>query len=85
MQILAGPRGLQPGDELTFFYPSTEWRMAQPFACACAAPSCRGRISGAADMTARQLEGYWLSGHVRALKAEQQQEQQQLDGVNSTR
>lgn len=71
MQILAGPRGLRPGDELTFFYPSTEWRMAQPFECACAAPSCRGRISGAADMTARQLEGYWLSGHVRALKAEQ--------------
>ncbi|KAJ4309364.1 hypothetical protein N0V94_008966, partial [Neodidymelliopsis sp. IMI 364377] len=25
--------GLKEGDELTFFYPSTEWSMAQPFEC----------------------------------------------------
>jgi hypothetical protein len=24
-------RGLREGDELTFFYPSTEWEMSQPF------------------------------------------------------
>lgn len=27
--------GLKEGDELTFFYPSTEWSMAQPFDCLC--------------------------------------------------
>ncbi len=26
---------IQPGDEFTFFYPSTEWEMAQPFVCNC--------------------------------------------------
>lgn len=74
MQVLAGPKGLGVGDELTFFYPSTEWLMAQPFTCTCGTPSCRGRISGARDMTPAELEGYWLSGHVRALKSEQQHE-----------
>lgn len=51
--------------------------MAQPFDCACGTPSCRGVVSGARDMTASQLEGYWLSGHIRKLKSEQQQEQHQ--------
>ncbi|KAI1343926.1 hypothetical protein F5Y15DRAFT_181930 [Xylariaceae sp. FL0016] len=70
-QILAGPSGLRAGQELTFFYPSTEWSMAQPFDCLCGAPSCRGRISGANDMTPAQLSGLWLNGHIRALLEEQ--------------
>ncbi|KYK55366.1 hypothetical protein DCS_07329 [Drechmeria coniospora] len=73
MSILAGPKGLRHGDELTYFYPSTEWHMAQPFSCHCGTPACRGTISGARDMTAEQLEGHWLSGHIRDLLAEQQQ------------
>ncbi|KAF3766027.1 hypothetical protein M406DRAFT_233426, partial [Cryphonectria parasitica EP155] len=67
MQVLAGPKGLQPGDELTFFYPSTEWFMAQPFTCLCGSSRCRGTISGARDMTSSELEGYWLSGHIRSM------------------
>lgn len=54
-----------------FFYPSTEWDMAQPFDCNCGTASCCGRIPGAKNMTAAQLEGYWLSSHIRELKAEQ--------------
>ncbi|KAK1983540.1 hypothetical protein LZ30DRAFT_687585 [Colletotrichum cereale] len=65
--VLAGPKGLRPGDELTFFYPSTEWHMAQPFDCFCGTPSCRGTIGGARDMPRAQLEGLWLNGHVREL------------------
>ncbi|KAL2020142.1 hypothetical protein VTK56DRAFT_8747 [Thermocarpiscus australiensis] len=72
MYIIAGPKGLQPGDELTFFYPSTEWHMAQPFDCLCGAPSCRGRISGAEDMTLEQLDGLWLNGHIRELLEERE-------------
>ncbi|WYZ36738.1 hypothetical protein EsH8_II_000244 [Colletotrichum jinshuiense] len=68
--ILAGPKGLQPGDELTFFYPSTEWHMAQAFDCFCGTPSCRGKIGGARDMTRAQLEGLWLNGHIRELLEE---------------
>lgn len=69
------PNTLSP--YLQFFYPSTEWHMAQPFPCACNTPSCQGLISGAKDMTRQQLAGYWLSGHIRELKREQEQGQEQ--------
>ncbi|KAM3524032.1 hypothetical protein NHJ13051_004745 [Beauveria bassiana] len=69
--IIAGPNGLQPGDELTFFYPSTEWEMAQPFQCLCGTPTCRGTIDGAKKMTSAQLDGLWLAKHIRELRAEQ--------------
>ncbi|KAI0163297.1 hypothetical protein BJ166DRAFT_291250 [Pestalotiopsis sp. NC0098] len=65
--ILVGPNGLQVGEELTFFYPSTEWEMAQPFDCFCGKATCRGRIAGAKDMTSEQLEGLWINGHIREL------------------
>ncbi|HMD00636.1 MAG TPA: SET domain-containing protein-lysine N-methyltransferase, partial [Ferruginibacter sp.] len=39
-------RPLEQGDELTFFYPSTEWEMAQPFVCNCGTPSCLQLING---------------------------------------
>ncbi|KAH7407313.1 hypothetical protein BKA64DRAFT_412189 [Cadophora sp. MPI-SDFR-AT-0126] len=68
--IFAGPKGLKPGDELTFFYPSTEWDMAQGFDCFCGAETCRGYISGAKNMSASQLEGMWLNPHIRALLSE---------------
>ncbi len=29
MSFLAGPRGLKKGEDITFFYPSSEWNMAQ--------------------------------------------------------
>lgn len=70
LNVIVGPKGLKEGDELTFFYPSTEWDMAQPFDCFCGAATCRGRISGARDMTAAQLEGLWLNGHIRELLEE---------------
>ncbi|KAK5660971.1 hypothetical protein OQA88_12346 [Cercophora sp. LCS_1] len=69
--VIAGPKGLQPGDELTFFYPSTEWHMAQPFDCLCGKETCRGRISGARDMTAEQLQGVLLNKHIYELLDEQ--------------
>jgi len=47
--------------------------MAQAFDCLCGKPTCRGRISGANDMTPAQLEGLWLNGHIRELLEEQQQ------------
>ena len=49
--------------------------MAQPFDCLCGPPTCRGTISGARDMSAKQLEGIWLNGHIRELLDEQQQQQ----------
>ncbi|KAI0060954.1 hypothetical protein BV25DRAFT_1887393 [Artomyces pyxidatus] len=61
-------RALKPiraGDFLTFFYPSTEWDMDQPFDCVCNAPSCLGRISGASVLSkdvllARHFVSPWI-------------------------
>ncbi|TGO07149.1 hypothetical protein BTUL_0319g00100 [Botrytis tulipae] len=39
--------------------------MSQPFPCNCATPSCVGEISGAGQMSAKALEGKWLSAHIR--------------------
>lgn len=55
---------LKVGDALTFFYPSTEWEMDQPFQCTCAAEQCRGWISGASHMSPEALEAYWLNAHI---------------------
>jgi hypothetical protein len=41
--------------------------MAQAFDCLCGKPTCRGRISGAKDMRPEQLEGLWISKHIREL------------------
>ncbi|KAB8242433.1 hypothetical protein BDV35DRAFT_366204 [Aspergillus flavus] len=45
-------RPLTVGDELTFFYPSTEWTMVQPFQCGCGAGlrRCLGRVAGASQI-----------------------------------
>ncbi|KAL6854135.1 hypothetical protein J3F83DRAFT_497068 [Trichoderma novae-zelandiae] len=72
MRIVAGPKGLQPGDELTFFYPSTEWSMAQPFNCFCGKPTCKKVITGAKDMPSHLLQGLWLNDHIHGLLKEQE-------------
>ena len=38
-------------EEMTFFYPSAEWKMAQPFDCYCGSPKCLGKIRGAAYLS----------------------------------
>lgn len=73
MSFLAGPKGIKAGDELTFFYPSSEWAMAQAFDCFCGSSDCRGRIDGAGKMTLKQLEGLWLNGYIREMLAEREQ------------
>ncbi|OJJ43941.1 hypothetical protein ASPZODRAFT_72222 [Penicilliopsis zonata CBS 506.65] len=77
MQVrVADKRPLKAGDTLTFFYPSTEWEMAQPFQCTCGAgeKTCKGWISGAQKMSQEELEGYWLNDHIVALLQQRDQE-----------
>ncbi|KAI4664215.1 uncharacterized protein J4E79_003717 [Alternaria viburni] len=62
--------GLKEGDELTFFYPSTEWSMAQPFECLCKTEVCAGEIKGAKDMSREVLGRYWLNKHIEEMLAE---------------
>lgn len=63
--------GLREGDELSFFYPSSEWDMAQPFDCLCKQAECHGTISGAKNMSAEVMSKYWLNSHIEELLQEQ--------------
>ncbi|EIM86877.1 uncharacterized protein STEHIDRAFT_131417 [Stereum hirsutum FP-91666 SS1] len=54
-------RDIHKGDTLTFFYPSTEWNMEQPFDCLCGSSTCLRTIKGAAYLTSEQL---LARGHV---------------------
>ena len=60
---------IQPGEELTAFYPSTEWEMAEEVSCRCDAPDCLGLIRGAAHAPREMLERHSLSPVVRKLLA----------------
>jgi hypothetical protein len=55
---------LQPGDEMTFFYPSTEWDMAQPFVCNCGSSRCLQLINGASHLSANTLKQYTLTDFI---------------------
>lgn len=46
---------LQPGQEVTYNYLTTEWEMSVPFECGCGAPSCFGRIEGARQLRDDQI------------------------------
>jgi hypothetical protein len=56
---------LQPGDELSFFYPSTEWKMAQPFVCNCGSAECLQLINGASHLSIETLSKYRLTDFIR--------------------
>ena len=61
-------RDIAAGEELTFFYPSTEWHMAEPFDCHCGAASCIGRVAGADSLSDDILSRYFLNRHIDALR-----------------
>lgn len=58
---------IHPGDEFTFFYPSTEWDMAQPFQCLCNQPGCLGMISGASSIPKEVLGRYQLTDFIQTM------------------
>ncbi len=56
---------LEPGDELTFFYPSTEWDMSQPFVCNCKDANCLQLINGASHLDKSTLLKYHLTDFIK--------------------
>lgn len=52
------------GEQFTFFYPSTEWEMAQPFACQCGTEACIGQITGASQIDKEILSRYRLTEYI---------------------
>lgn len=65
--LVIATRDLAPGDELTFFYPSTEWEMSSPFICLCGAPNCIHVVAGARFLPLSTLEDHFLNHHIREL------------------
>ena len=59
-------RAMQAGDEMTFFYPSTEWEMSQPFLCNCGDPGCLQLINGASHLSVETLAKYQLTDFIRS-------------------
>lgn len=76
-------RPLRRGEALTFFYPSTEWTLAQPFECWCGAGGgvCCGRIAGAGEMEKGDLERYWLNGYIEELLREKKEQEGRKGGA----
>lgn len=68
---LTALRAIVPGDEFTFFYPSTEWFMAEPFLCVCGEPACIGTIKGAKEITKDVLQHYRLTDFIQRKLNEQ--------------
>ena len=69
-EVRAGDRHIKAGDELTFFYPSSEWDMSQPFDCRCGSSKCLGSIQGAKHVDPEIARRYWLNKHIQELMAE---------------
>jgi hypothetical protein len=64
MQVVA-LKPIAEGDEMTFFYPSTEWDMVQPFKCYCGTSRCLGEIRGAAHINPQVLRSYTLTRFIQ--------------------
>lgn len=68
--VCVAARDIEEGEELNFFYPSTETEMAEPFKCKCESVNCIEYVNGALALPVHVLIGRSLSPHVvTALKA----------------
>ena len=65
---LTAIRDIAAEEDLTFFYPSTEWQMAEPFACHCGTPSCVGVVAGAASLSDETMARYFINPHILELR-----------------
>ena len=61
---LVALRNIYEGEELRFFYPSTEWSMDNSFDCNCASDACLKQIQGAAFLSIDVLRTYRLSPYI---------------------
>lgn len=58
-------KDIEPNEEFTFFYPSTELSMAQPFMCYCGSNRCLQNIRGAKYIPGRILKKYRLTDFIQ--------------------
>ena len=60
-------RDIAKGEELSYFYPSTEWVMARPFLCLCGAANCIRIVAGARHLSTDVLARYFINEHIRTM------------------
>ncbi len=65
MQLVA-LRDISEGEEVCFFYPSSEWQMAQPFECNCGTASCLQLIEGAKSLTPDLIHRYRFTDFIQS-------------------
>jgi hypothetical protein len=58
-------KDIEIGEELSFFYPATEWEMDAPFICLCGSASCIHVVAGARFLPLSTLEHHFLNKHIR--------------------
>ena len=63
-------RDIEQGEELSFFYPSTEWEMDAPFICLCGSSNCIHVVAGARFLPLSTLENHYLNRHIREMMIE---------------
>jgi len=68
--LMIARRDIDQGEELSFFYPSTEWEMQAPFICLCGASNCIHVVAGARFLPLSTLEHHYLNPHIRAMMIE---------------
>jgi len=68
--LVFAARDIGTSEELTFFYPSTEWEMSSPFICLCGATNCIHVVAGARFLPLSTLENHYLNRHIRELMVE---------------
>ena len=64
MQLVA-LKDIGENEEMTFFYPSTEWKMTQSFRCYCGSSGCLGEIKGAAFLPKHVWKQYQLTDFIQ--------------------
>jgi hypothetical protein len=62
---LVALKEIRVGEEMVFFYPSTEWKMIQSFQCYCGSPACLGSIRGAYYLSKQVLKQYRLTDFIQ--------------------
>jgi len=63
--VIIANRDIRPGEELNFFYPSTEWKMAQPFHCECGSENCIGYLEGAYNVSINCMQQHFINDHIK--------------------
>lgn len=62
---LVALKEVQQQEEMTFFYPSTEWKMTQSFNCYCTSTGCIGEVRGAAFLSREAQSTYRFTDFIQ--------------------